>query len=59
MKSKGRNTKLTKEQIKEMVNLYLESELSQDEVGERYGVSRVYVGYHVRKETEQCQEDQE
>lgn len=58
MKTKAK--KLTSEQVDAMVKMYLETTLSANEVGERFGVTGSNVVYHAnkaRKETKKNAEE--
>ena len=58
MKTKAK--KLTSAQVDEMVKMYLETTLSANEVGERFGVTGSNVVYHAnkaRKESKNAEED--
>ena len=49
MKKSGRTTKFPEGMLREAAELYLDSNLSAKEVGERYGISADVVLYHARK----------
>lgn len=49
MKKQGRNTKFSEEMLREAAELYLNSDLSAKEVGEKYGISAEVVRYHTKK----------
>ena len=48
-KKQGRNTKFPEEMLREAAELYLESNLSAKEVGEKYNISAEVVRYHAKK----------
>lgn len=49
MRSRGRQSKLAQETINKMVEEYLTTDKSAQEVGEKYGASAETVRYHTNK----------
>lgn len=49
MKRQGRKTKLPQETINKMVEEYLTTDKTAEEVGEKYGLSEWTVRYHANK----------
>ena len=58
MKKQGRNTKFSEEMLREAAELYLDSNLSAKEVGERYEISADVVLYHARKMRKEREEEE-
>lgn len=49
MRKQGRRTKLPQETINQMVEEYLTTDKTAEEVGEKYGLSAWTVRYHANK----------